>query len=1183
MLLPFILRKFLEKKPSWQVRFEAATADERLALLQNELRVENPLVFFNLPIDFLDELAIKAATSSALEASKAHLRDLVSWSLDPDREPKTLPVRDDYCGLIHFWLKSDDLAFATHISGHTENALSAIAALKRVVAADILCLIEIENRRAKGLATLTWHRWFGPFGTESWSREELQQRVASLLSLRDHECQHDVIRGLLDDMFGFISRRASTSWLPIENILSTRPNVATDSPSGMRLSPATWFLQAGRNENADIWKVTPAFVFQTAALSSPFPQNGETRTLLDRFSREIWERREDLKVFDIKTEDGVRKFITWILTEGINEGILLPPKVLVDHVAFEESVGSAWIGPGEDAAEAIARSDRHNWRNLSLAPQLKYLSTLRQHHLSGQEPTIAKLFQIVRSLPKDHSSGSSPPYLLTRFLQMHAISRRLGPGNSEDSKFNFLIDYVRQTNPLVFYNMPFDFLSNIERATSGASPEHRLESLVIRSRGGNETFRLPDLQDYRWGLTQASGDSKCAIHRIYDRVVGSPTASLPDEFIWAIGLDMLCLFEIEWSRQENEFQPLLWHRCFGPLASRDPDRNALHANFNRLFEDTQTPLDLRTQLMTAVETFLQRRMAPNYDPVETLKKFRQDTIAAPDQSVGSDGFFESWFLLQGWIEYPRVLQDTPAYALQGFGQTARLPSKSHSGFSLTELMKQIWMRRADLQGFDLATAEGSDRFLVWLFTEGFRDGFLFAPSQLVDLLSFDETKGASPIGHAVLARGPFAPPTFELEFWLNNYPSVVGFHLRLLETYRSLLMQGREPTIGDLADRRVDSPFCERAPLTEGVTVIGYARNELGIGEDARTTYHSLRSHCPEGTVSLFSVQPPGHPKPSPNIDLTGHLSDHVSSKINLFCLPLVDYTTLRLDFGTRLTDGRYNIALAPWEFADWSPKLDFCFAGLQEVWAPSKFVVKAYEGKGVAVRHMPLAVTLGPVANLSRTQLGLPENTYLFGFMFDFNSLVTRKNPLALVKAFQEAFPGRQDVALVIKTMYKNANSTYGKIFSSIVDSDPRIHVLDRVMPREELLGFLNVCDAYVSLHRSEGFGRTLAEAMLLKKPVISTRFSGTMDFADDESALTVDINLKMVAPGEYPMAAGFSWAEPDVNHAAQRLKEAYRGGPGVETMVKRAYERIVDGYSIESTARLYGARIHEILTTLE
>jgi glycosyltransferase involved in cell wall biosynthesis len=178
------------------------------------------------------------------------------------------------------------------------------------------------------------------------------------------------------------------------------------------------------------------------------------------------------------------------------------------------------------------------------------------------------------------------------------------------------------------------------------------------------------------------------------------------------------------------------------------------------------------------------------------------------------------------------------------------------------------------------------------------------------------------------------------------------------------------------------------------------------------------------------------------------------------------------------------------------------------------------------------------------RSHYGLPEGKFLFLYIFDFNSSVARKNPMAAVKAFKQAFVLTDDsVGLVFKTMNTKANNPEWLAFLKECQMDRRIHVITETFDRPAVLGLINTCDAYVSLHRAEGFGRTMAEALLLGKPVVATNYSGNVDFIDAESDFLVDYKIINAMDYSYQWVDGADkqvWADVDINNAALQLENA-------------------------------------------
>jgi hypothetical protein len=198
----------------------------------------------------------------------------------------------------------------------------------------------------------------------------------------------------------------------------------------------------------------------------------------------------------------------------------------------------------------------------------------------------------------------------------------------------------------------------------------------------------------------------------------------------------------------------------------------------------------------------------------------------------------------------------------------------------------------------------------------------------------------------------------------------------------------------------------------------------------------------------------------------------------------------------------------------------------------------------------MTLPVALGPVDTKSRADFGLPEGEYLYYFAFDINSNAARKNPEGLIKAFQKAFPlgCSEKVGLVLKISHPETGCKLWGRIRKAAKTDRRIYIIEETMRRPELLALFKSCDCFVSLHRAEGFGRCLAEALLLEKQVITTGYSGNLDFCHEPCVALVRHEMVPLGDGHYMWGAGQSWAEPDLDHAAELL-QSVRQNPRPKT----------------------------------
>jgi glycosyltransferase involved in cell wall biosynthesis len=231
-----------------------------------------------------------------------------------------------------------------------------------------------------------------------------------------------------------------------------------------------------------------------------------------------------------------------------------------------------------------------------------------------------------------------------------------------------------------------------------------------------------------------------------------------------------------------------------------------------------------------------------------------------------------------------------------------------------------------------------------------------------------------------------------------------------------------------------------------------------------------------------------------------------------------------------------------------------------------------------VPVLIMPHAIEFKVPADAIRAQFGLPADDFLFLVMYDLNSSQERKNPQAAIKAFQAAFPNPKGVKLVVKIHSADKNPEDFLALQASLENVPGIILINRMLDRDELRALENLCDCFVSLHRSEGFGLGLAESMYLGKPVIGTNWSGNLVFMNADNACMVDYQLVEVEKTSGPYKKGQKWAEPDYLHAASWMKKIVEDSGFRTQIALKGQARIIDDFSCLEIGRLYEKRLRAL-----
>jgi glycosyltransferase involved in cell wall biosynthesis len=226
-----------------------------------------------------------------------------------------------------------------------------------------------------------------------------------------------------------------------------------------------------------------------------------------------------------------------------------------------------------------------------------------------------------------------------------------------------------------------------------------------------------------------------------------------------------------------------------------------------------------------------------------------------------------------------------------------------------------------------------------------------------------------------------------------------------------------------------------------------------------------------------------------------------------------------------------YRVGYWYWEFdsvpdawIEHSRKVD-------EVWAATEFIAKGLRDKlSIPVRTLFPGVGLAPYERRGKPHFGLSESAYTFLFTFHMMSIMERKNPLGLIQAFKLAFQSHEPAQLVLKTSFGDRHPAQIQTLRKAA-AGANIVLIDEIYSSDEALSLMDACDAYVSLHRSEGLGLTMAEAMLMGKPVIATNFSGNVDFMDESNSLLVPYKLMKLGKPIPPL-----WSRPGMGRAVDR-----------------------------------------------
>ena len=324
----------------------------------------------------------------------------------------------------------------------------------------------------------------------------------------------------------------------------------------------------------------------------------------------------------------------------------------------------------------------------------------------------------------------------------------------------------------------------------------------------------------------------------------------------------------------------------------------------------------------------------------------------------------------------------------------------------------------------------------------------------------------------------------------------------------------------------------------DGINLIGAIQGQYGLGQSCRLVAKELAA----SDVDFCAVE---H-HVSNQMNLGDHscdefLVDEPIYNINLFHINAHEFTISYQQLGKHIWDYRYTIAFWLWELEEFPDEWVGCIDILDEIWTPSEFVSNAIRKKtNKPVITIPYHVEAPIDEKLDRNYFGLPNGKFLYLMMYDSNSMMERKNPVGALKAFKKAFDrDNEDVGLVIKLNGNNQEDI--DYIKNFLDGYNNIYFMTERLSKIEVNSLIADVDVFVSMHRAEGFGLVMAEAMLNGTPCIATNWSANTEFMNDDVACMLDYKLIPLEKDIGPFKKGNMWADPDIDQAAEYMRKLY------------------------------------------
>lgn len=317
-----------------------------------------------------------------------------------------------------------------------------------------------------------------------------------------------------------------------------------------------------------------------------------------------------------------------------------------------------------------------------------------------------------------------------------------------------------------------------------------------------------------------------------------------------------------------------------------------------------------------------------------------------------------------------------------------------------------------------------------------------------------------------------------------------------------------------------------------GLNIIGYTQAMSGLGEAVRLNIKAAEAHnIPLNLVDYEQV------KHSKKYEYSFRYS------INLVQISLYDLDRFFSVIDTEFFEGKYNILFLVWESEYIPQNIKKNVNLFNEIWTASTYCKNLFQhvhsGHILTVPH-PVEVNLESIQNQSISNF-YNKNKFSFLFVFSYHSSMERKNPFFLIEAFSKAFCNNEQVELIVKTSGAEKFKKQHRQLIHLIAGNKNIKVFNVDMDKNSVNHLINDCDCYVSLHHSEGFGLTLAEAMYLGKPTVATNYSGNTEFMNENNSYLVGHELGLIKNTDANFCSKTLWGNPVMDDAISKLKDVY------------------------------------------
>lgn len=390
-------------------------------------------------------------------------------------------------------------------------------------------------------------------------------------------------------------------------------------------------------------------------------------------------------------------------------------------------------------------------------------------------------------------------------------------------------------------------------------------------------------------------------------------------------------------------------------------------------------------------------------------------------------------------------------------------------------------------------------------------------------------------------------------------------------------VEDRLRRIMKMPQKQRESALIPQAKYPAGVNLCGFIKGDFGLGESARILATILEAAKIPYTIVDFQD---AKEHTYTNQAFADKISNNFIYNINIFDTNGDGQAVFLRHVAPQALQGRYNIGYWAWELPEFPENgWEEAFAPLDEVWTCSDFTSEAIRQKSpVTVTTVPHAITMQARSSKTRTDFGLPEKPFLFLVMYDVRSFSARKNPEGAVEAYLRAFPQEtDDVRLLLKLNVPPDWDGEDGLLKKLLRRSDVLTISER-LSKPDLNALIRCSNAYVSLHRSEGFGLGPAEAMGLGIPAVLTNWSGNTQYMREGACCPVDYQMVEIQTTHGPYKKGCHWAEPDIEDAARQMKRLVNDTDFYTNMAIAAKKVIEEEFSPVAVGSIVRKRLNTL-----